>query len=250
MKLATAIFLSLALPLPLFAADKEEAPAASTSKVNISQFTFGKTLSGGEVTAESLKGKPVLIEVWGVNCPPCLGMMPKINDIAKRYDGKGLMVIGAESQGSSEEDVAKIVKQYKLKFPVTAGSTHPLSFSGIPHSAVFAADGTMLFEGHPGDKEFDRAIREAVKSAGGDAKEGSSTSATASSSSSITAKSGGPLVAERTWTNADGKPLAAALVKVENGVGTFRRKNGTTFTYDIAKLSSSDQELIAAAQKS
>ena len=63
------------------------------------------------------------------------------------------------------------------------------------------------------------------------------------------AKADGPLVAERTWTNADGKPLAAALVKVDQGKGTFRRKDGTTFTYEVAKLSSTDQELIAAARQ-
>ena len=54
---------------------------------------------------------------------------------------------------------------------------------------------------------------------------------------------------ERTWTNAEGKPLAAALITVADGQGTFRRKNGTTFSYAIEKLSSADQELIGKAQQ-
>ena len=239
MKLLPALILGLSLPYLMIAAEKE-APAA-VAKVNLSQFKFGKTISGTEVTTESLQGSPVVVEFWGVNCGPCLAAMPMLNSLAKRHDSKGLKVIGAESQNSGEEEVQKIVKSYKIKFPVTAGARHPLKFSGIPHSAVFAADGTMLFEGHPMDKDFDRAVRDALKTAGS-GKEKESAEAT-------TSPTGDPLIAERTWTNTDGKPLAAALLKVENGEGIFRRKDGSTFRYAVEKLSTSDQEMIAAAQK-
>ncbi len=240
MKLLPSLFLCLALPLPLIAADKADKAESTVAKVNLSEFKFGKTLSGDEVTAESLKGNPVIVEFWGVNCGPCLAAMPTFNALAKRHESKGLKIVGAESQNSSEEDVAKIVKSLKIKFPVTAGASHPLKFSGIPHSAVFAADGTMLFEGHPSDKEFDRAVKDALKTATPAKDKEETTTGSA-------AKAGGPLVAERTWTNTDGKPLAAALVKVDNGTGTFRRKDGTTFTYAVNKLSESDQELITKA---
>lgn len=240
MKLLPALFLCLALPCPVFAEEKEETSA--TAKVNLSQFSFGKTISGAEVTTDSLKGSPVIVEFWGVNCGPCLAAMPMFNSLAKRHESKGLKIIGAHSQSATDEEVQKVVKSLKIKFPVTAGARHPLKFSGIPHSAVFAADGTMLFEGHPGDKDFDRAVRDALKTAN-PAKDKTPDAAT------TTTKAAGPLVPERTWTNAEGKPLAAALVTVENGQGTFRRKDGTTFRYAIDKLSSADQELIGKAQQ-
>ena len=240
MKLLPALFLCLSLPCPLFAADKEE--TTTSAKVNLSEFKFGKTISGTEVTAESLKGSPVIVEFWGVNCGPCLAAMPTFNALAKRHESKGLKVVGAESQNSTAEEVQKIVKSLKIKFPVTAGASHPLQFSGIPHSAVFAADGSMLFEGHPSDKAFDRAVRDALKTAGPEKdKDTPETKATPT----LVA----PLVPERTWTNADGKPLAAALIKVENGEGTFRRKDGSPFRYTISKLSFPDQEIITKAQK-
>ncbi len=240
MKLIPTLFLCLAFPAFLTAA--ETADSGAVAKVNLSQFKFGKTISGTEVTPESLKGSPVIVEFWGVNCGPCLAAMPTFNSLAKRHESKGLKVIGAESQQSSEEDVKKIVKSLKIKFPVTAGASHPLNFSGIPHSAVFASDGSMLFEGHPSDKGFDRAVKDALKTSA-PAKEKEEAGAGAA------VKSGAPLVAERTWTNAEGKPVAAALLKVENGQGTFRRKEGTTFTYAVDKLSSTDQELITKAQQ-
>ncbi len=182
------------------------------------------------------------MEFWGVNCGPCLAAMPMFNSLAKRHESKGLKIIGAHSQSATDEEVQKVVKSLKIKFPVTAGARHPLQFNGIPHSAVFAADGTMLFEGHPGDKDFDRAVRDALKTA-------SPAKGKTTDDAPATTKPAGPLVAERTWTNAEGKPLAAALVTVENGQGTFRRKDGTTFRYAIDKLSSADQELIGKAQQ-
>ena len=241
MKLLPALFLCLALPCPVFAADKEE--TAATTKVNLSQFTFGKTLSGTEVTTDSLKGSPVIVEFWGVNCGPCLAAMPMFNSLAKRHESKGLKIIGAHSQPATDEEVQKVVKSLKIKFPVTAGAQHPLKFVTIPHSVVFAADGTMLFEGHPGDKDFDRAVRDALKTAS-PAKDKATDDAPATTKATV------PLVPERTWTNAEGKPLAAALITVTDGQGMFRRKDGTTFSYAIDKLSSADQELIGKAQQS
>lgn len=238
MKLLSALFFSLLLP---FAASAED-------KVNISQFTLGKTVSGTEVTAATVKGKPVIIEFWGVNCGPCLAHMPMFNSLAKRYDSKGLVVIGAHCQDATDEEILDKVKATKVKFPVTTGTSGPVDFSGIPHSCIFGSDGTLLFHGHPDDKEFDKALKTAMKgatasTATGDAGKDSDDAAAKSSS----AFGNGPLIAERTWTNAEGKPVAAALLSVTNGQGKFSRKNGSAFTYAIDKLSSSDQELISAA---
>lgn len=231
----TCLALAAAFPTALIADDKTE---TATAKVNLSQFTFGKTISGSEVTADSLKGSPVIVEFWGVNCGPCLAAMPMFNSLAKRYDSKGLKIVGVESQNSSEEEVLGIVKKLKLKFPITAQGSHPLKFDGIPHSAIFAADGTLIYEGGPHDKGFDRALKNAMKTAV-PAKE---------ESAAPDSKTNAPLVHDRTWTNADGKPLAAALIQVKNGLGTFRRKDGSSFTYAIDKLSASDQEIITKAQ--
>jgi thiol-disulfide isomerase/thioredoxin len=231
--LLTSLALLAALPTALRAEAKTETAVA---QVNLSQFSFGKTIAGTEVTAESLKGSPVIVEFWGVNCGPCLAAMPMLNALAKRHDSKGLKVIGVESQNSSDEAILGIVKKLKIKFPITNRGSHPLNFSGIPHSAVFAADGTMLFEGHPTDKGFDRAVKEALKTA------------VPEKETPATGKTNAPLVAERTWTNAEGKPLPAALLSIKDGIGTFRRKDGSTITYAIAKLSAADQELITKAQ--
>ena len=48
----------------------------------------------------------------------------------------------------------------------------------------------------------------------------------------------------RNWTNAEGKNVAAELIKVDGSNVTFRLRNGTTTTYPQSKLSEEDREYI------
>lgn len=57
---------------PLHAADKkedtkEEKKADDAGGVTISQFNFGTSIANGEVTQDSVKGKVVVIEQWGIH---------------------------------------------------------------------------------------------------------------------------------------------------------------------------------------
>ena len=101
----------------------------------------------------------------------------------------------------------------------------------------------MLFHGHPDDKEFERALKTATKDVG-------NVAAGAAASPSAPAKpvAAGPIVPSRPWTNAEGKPVVAALISVKDGMGTFRKGDGNTFNYAVNKLSAADQELISKAQ--
>jgi hypothetical protein len=65
--LLTAVIGCLAFAgLPLQAAD-EKKDAAADSSVTLDQFKLGETIANDEVTMESLKGKVVAIEMWGIH---------------------------------------------------------------------------------------------------------------------------------------------------------------------------------------
>ena len=55
------------------------------------------------------------------------------------------------------------------------------------------------------------------------------------------------LIANRSWTNSEGKAIEAALVEVVGTTGHFKFPNGRKFEYDVTKLSEADQELIKKA---
>ena len=61
--LAVLAMAPLAAP-PAHAADKEEAAAGGAT---LDQFNFGSSVANGEISKESVKGKAVVLEFWGVH---------------------------------------------------------------------------------------------------------------------------------------------------------------------------------------
>ncbi len=144
-------------------------------------------------------------------------------------------MIGAEVQNSSPEAIAKIANSHKLKFTLTKGIRGPRLSNGIPHTAVFDVKGNLVFNGHPSNPATEKAIKNALKEA---------TPPNTDSSGNSFFNKPKFLVDERTWTNADGKTLKAAMVSLSGKTGKFRFPNGRMFNYDITKLSEDDQLLI------
>ena len=162
--------------------------------------------------------------------------MPHLVQMDKRYGKKGLQIIGVERQNSSTEDIARIVKKMKMKFPVASGGSGPVQTRGIPHMFVFSAKGKLVYSGYPNDDAEKVIKKELRKVDGGD----------------TTKRFGLPerkksLTEMREWTNADGKTVKAELVAIDSEAGTVTLKlaNGRTVTgYDSSKLSEDDQKLI------
>ena len=144
-------------------------------------------------------------------------------------------MIGAEIQNSSPEAIAKIANSHKLKFTLTKGIRGLRLSNGIPHTAVFDVKGNLVFNGHPSNPATEKAIKDALKEA---------TPPNTDSSGNSFFNKPKYLVDERTWTNADGKTLKAAMVSLSGKTGKFRFPNGRMFNYDITKLSEDDQLLI------
>ena len=45
-------------------------------------------INGDEFNLESLNGKPTLVNLWFVNCPPCIEEMPYLNKLKENYGDK------------------------------------------------------------------------------------------------------------------------------------------------------------------
>lgn len=150
----------LVLSIPAWAA--ETSPSASGH--SIGEWKLGARIAGPEVTLDQAKGKAVLLDYWGINCGPCLASLPDIEKIARRNKDK-MIVIGAHSQAGTDEEVQAVVKKNRLSYTITKGAPGPVKFSGIPHVIVFDTEGKMIFDGHPADKDFERAVRKSVQGA-------------------------------------------------------------------------------------
>ncbi|MDB2347811.1 TlpA family protein disulfide reductase [Verrucomicrobiales bacterium] len=163
--------------------------------------------------------------------------MPHLVQMSKRYGKKGLQVIGVHRQGGSDEKVIEKAKDLKMEFPVAKTGSGPVQARGIPHLFVFGATGKLVFSGHPMDKEAEKSIKRELKGVTAELDTG--------------AKKGfglaprvNNLSEQRSWTNADGKAINAALVSIEGDSVKLEMPNGRKVSYPINKLSEQDQEFI------
>ncbi len=93
--------------------------------------------SGPKITEADLLGKVVLVDMWGVNCPPCLALLPKMEDVWRSFKSKPFMLIGSHCQGGQPERVAELVKANKLTYPIYYGYAGLAENEPQPHSIPF-----------------------------------------------------------------------------------------------------------------
>lgn len=161
MKRIPALVLALlALAVPAFAGKKDK---PSVPDASIDQVRWSEVVNDAPFDKEALTGKVVVVEEWGVNCPPCIASLPELAKLAKRHEKKGLVVVGLERQNSSKEDILAALKKAKVKYPVMAGGSTPVPSDGIPHALVFGGDGKLVWHGHPADEGFEDAVKDALK---------------------------------------------------------------------------------------
>lgn len=163
MKAIPALVALIALALPGFAAEKKAKEKASVPDASVSQVTWAEVVNGAPFDKAGLAGKVVVVEEWGVNCPPCIASLPEMAKLAKRYEKKGLVVVGLERQNGSKEQILKLLKPARVTYPVMSGGATPVPSTGIPHALVFGADGKLVWHGNPASENFDDAVKDALK---------------------------------------------------------------------------------------
>lgn len=207
--------------------------AAEKSDHKLSEWSLGETLFGEKVTKNEMEGKVVVIEHWGVRCPPCIALLPHLAAMDKRQRDKGLLIIGAESQNHSKADIEPLVKKNNIEYTITSGANGPIDVSGIPHAFVFDVEGNLIFSGNPQDEDFEKSIKKALKDVG-------ETEADAVASSAN-------LFETRTWTNSEGKELKAAVREATESEVTFIMFAGKVVKYPLDQLSDESQKEIKDA---
>lgn len=212
--------------------------AAKDETHEFSDWDLGDVVFGDKVGRKDTKGKVVVLEYWGVNCPPCIASLPHLAKMDKKHRDDGLIIIGAESQGSSKEQMEPLLEKAKVEYTIVEGARGPVQVSGIPRVFVFDSQGIMVFDGRPSGDDFEDAVKDALKGAEPAEETGSSKIQIASN-----------LIEQRSWTNAEGQTIRAAVKKADDSNVTFLMTNGKTVEYSLEKLSPEAQEDIAQALK-
>ena len=120
-------------------------------------------LYGPKITPASLAGKVVLVDNWGLHCPPCRASLPRIQDLWKSFRHKPFVVLGSHCQGRNDERIAALLKEAGCTYPVyqNASIVDAPEFSGIPFLYVIDSFGKVVYSGHS-ERDATEAFIEAI----------------------------------------------------------------------------------------
>lgn len=134
---------------------------AENMRVTTADIALGGHVSGPAIGPQGLAGRVVVLEFWGIHCPPCIASMPKLEQLHTQLGPQGLLVIGAHAQGGPADDIRRTVAELGVTFTIVENATvnGGMDFDGIPHCMVFDHSGACVYRGSP------NAAREAVMAA-------------------------------------------------------------------------------------
>lgn len=124
--------------------------------------------SGPLVTEADLLGKVVLVDEWGVRCPPCRALLPGMESLWSAYKSKPFVLLGSHRQGHQPDQVKELVKANKLTYPIyeRAGLVGEPSGDGmLPFMYVVNHRGKVVYAGRS-HQEATQAVVEALMKIG------------------------------------------------------------------------------------
>jgi peroxiredoxin len=110
-----------------------------------------KDMSGKEVHLADYAGKPLILNFWATWCGPCKDEIPGLVELTKKYQDKGLTVLGI-SIDDSPEDLQKFAAAYSMNYPVLVGAGHDEMLENfeatfaVPVSWFIKPDGTVYLK--------------------------------------------------------------------------------------------------------
>ncbi len=129
-----------------------------------------KDQAGGTLKLASLKGKPVLINLWATWCAPCIAELPTLNALANRAD-LNLAVVTVSQDMAQTEKVRPFLDQRGLaRLPGWLDPKGDLAFhygaQTLPATIYYDAEGKEIWR-YTGERDWGSAASMALLAEGG-----------------------------------------------------------------------------------
>lgn len=114
-------------------------------------------LRGNPVSLKALRGRVVLLDFWATWCGPCLGEVPNIVELNRRFQGPDFALVGVSLDGDGLA-LADFLEEKKMTWPQVCDLDEfdgalPKLFHvrGIPDTVLVGRDGRIVARGLRGD---------------------------------------------------------------------------------------------------
>ncbi|QNP64643.1 TlpA family protein disulfide reductase [Streptomyces genisteinicus] len=96
----------------------------------------GETLEGEQLDIADLKGKVVVMNVWGSWCPPCRSEAPYFAQVAKETKADGVEFVGINTRDNSKGPAIAFEKDYGVEYPSLYDPNGKLIVGGFPKGSL------------------------------------------------------------------------------------------------------------------
>ena len=127
-------------------------------------------MNGGTISLASYRGRVVLLNFWGIACPPCRIEMPELEKIRRRYVDRGLEILGIEEMNATAGEARRFIDGIGVRYPILLDPEERIGrlyrLEAHPTTVIVDRAGRIAWinSGYlRGDeREIDQAVRDAL----------------------------------------------------------------------------------------
>jgi peroxiredoxin len=122
--------------------------AAAIPRHPAPDFTL-RDIDGVPRALHAQRGRAVLLNFWGINCPPCRHEMPEIMRAVRHFQGQPVTIWGIDDQGDSPDDIRLFTGQIGVHYPQLPDAQLRVGLryrvDALPVSVFIRPDGRVSF---------------------------------------------------------------------------------------------------------
>jgi cytochrome c biogenesis protein CcmG/thiol:disulfide interchange protein DsbE len=145
-------------------------PGRDAPDFTLSVVANAASLAGGKPTLSlsELRGRAVLLDFWATWCEPCRLQAPIVEQIARRWSDRGVVVVGVNTDTPGEGDPRTFASAWGLTYPVVKDevglASRAYGVEALPTLVVVSRLGKIIAvrAGVTDDAELERLVRQAL----------------------------------------------------------------------------------------